>query len=143
LYLPKEWLEDQQRCKVAGIPNKTAFATKPELARQMIQKAIEEKVPFKWVSGDSIYGGDRKLRRWLEEQEIAFILAVPKDEPLWYKGFKQWPASEIARQVERLAALIGRRRGQRTANLRLGSSAPWALAGGRGSTLRPLLVAQA
>jgi SRSO17 transposase len=100
LYLPKEWLEDQQRCKLAGIPNKTAFATKPELARQMIERAIEEKLPFKWVTGDSIYGGDRRLRRWLEEQEIAFVLAVPKDEPLWYEGFRQWPASEIAGQVE-------------------------------------------
>ncbi len=69
-------------------------------ARQMIQTAIEEKVPFKWVTGDSIYGGDPKLRRWLEEQEIAFVLAVPKNEPLWYEGFKQWPAIEIAGQVE-------------------------------------------
>ncbi|CAA9321188.1 MAG: hypothetical protein AVDCRST_MAG56-6918 [uncultured Cytophagales bacterium] len=66
----------------------------------MIQTAIEEKVPFKWVTGDSIYGGDPKLRRWLEEQEIAFVLAVPKNEPLWYEGFKQWPAIEIAGQVE-------------------------------------------
>lgn len=100
LYLPKEWLEDQQRCHLAGIPNKTPFVTKPELARQMIGRAIEEKLPFKWVSGDSIYGGDRRLRRWLEEQEIAFVLAVPKDEPLWYEGFRQWPASEIAGQTE-------------------------------------------
>jgi SRSO17 transposase len=100
LYLPKEWLEEQQPCKVAGIPEKTPFATKPELARQMIQTAIEEKLPFKWVTGDSIYGGDRRLRRWLEEQEVSFVLAVPKNEPLWYAGFKQWPASEIAQQVE-------------------------------------------
>jgi SRSO17 transposase len=100
LYLPKEWLEDRQRCHLAGIPNQTAFATKPELAGQMIGKAIEEKLPFKWVTGDSIYGGDRRLRRWLEEQEIAFVLAVPNDEPLWYKGFRQWPASEMAGQVE-------------------------------------------
>jgi SRSO17 transposase len=71
LYLPKEWLEDKNRSKQAGIPSKTAFATKPELARQMIQGAIEEKLPFKWVTGDSIYGADRRLRRWLEEQEIA------------------------------------------------------------------------
>ena len=98
--MPKEWLVDQQRCKLAGIPNKTALATKPELARQMIQGAIKEKLPFKWVTGDSIYGKDRRLRRWLEEQEIAFVLAVPKDEPLWYEGFRQWPASEIAGQVE-------------------------------------------
>jgi SRSO17 transposase len=40
--LPKEWLEDKERCKSAGIPEQTEFATKPELARQMIQKAIEE-----------------------------------------------------------------------------------------------------
>jgi SRSO17 transposase len=100
LYLPKDWLEDRNRCKLAGIPEQTQFATKPELARQMIQRAIDEKVPFKWVTGDSIYGGDRRLRRWLEEQEVSFVLAVPKDEPLWYAGFKQWPASEIAQQVQ-------------------------------------------
>jgi SRSO17 transposase len=57
----------------------------------MIQKAIEEKVPFGWVTGDSIYGGDRRLRRWLEEQEGSFVLAVPKNEPLWYAGFKHGP----------------------------------------------------
>lgn len=100
LYLPKDWLEDRQRSKLAGIPKQTKFATKPELARQMIQTAIEEKVPFKWVSGDSIYGGDRKLRRWLEEQEVSFVLAVPKNEALWYEGFKQLQASEIAQKVE-------------------------------------------
>lgn len=100
LYLPKDWLENRQRCKVAGIPKQTKFATKPELARQMIQTAIEEQVLFSWVTGDSIYGGDRRLRRWLEEQEVSFVLAVPKNEPLWYAGFKQWPASEIAQQVE-------------------------------------------
>jgi SRSO17 transposase len=100
LYLPKDWLEDRQRSKLAGIPKQTKFATKPELARQMIQTAMEEKVPFKWVSGDSIYGGDRKLRRWLEEQEVSFVLAVPKNEALWYEGFKQLPASEIAQKAE-------------------------------------------
>jgi SRSO17 transposase len=138
--LPKEWLEDQQRCHLGGIANKTTFATKPELARQMIGRALEEKVPFKWVTGDSIYGGDRRLRRWLEEQEIAFILAVAKDEPLWDAGFKQWPASEIAGQVEpqdwqRLSAGDGAKGP--------GLSTSTTLAGGRGSTLRPLLAAQA
>jgi SRSO17 transposase len=100
LYLPKEWLEDQQRCKQAVIPEQVELATKPELARQMIQTALDEKLPFKWVTGDSIYGSDRRLRRGLEEQEVSFVRAVPKNEPLWYKGFKQWPASEMAQRVE-------------------------------------------
>ncbi len=62
-YLPKDWLEDRQPSKLAGIPKQTKFATKLELARQMIQKAIAEKVPFSWVTGDSIYCGDRRLKR--------------------------------------------------------------------------------
>jgi SRSO17 transposase len=87
LYLSKEWLEDQERCKLGGIAEQNKLATTPALAQQMIRKAIEEKVPFKWVTGDSIYGSDRRLRRWLEEQEVSFALAMPKNEPLWYEGF--------------------------------------------------------
>src|ERR1700741_1960855 len=35
LYLPRSWTQDADRCEQAGIPKGTAFATKPELARQM------------------------------------------------------------------------------------------------------------
>jgi SRSO17 transposase len=35
------------------------------------------------VSGDSIYGGDRKLRMFLEACEQPFVLAVKRSEPLW------------------------------------------------------------
>jgi hypothetical protein len=31
-------------------------------------------VPAQWVTGDSIYGGDRRLRVWLEEQQRWFVL---------------------------------------------------------------------
>jgi SRSO17 transposase len=34
------------------------------------------------VTGDSIYGGDRRLRVWLEQQEQPFVLAVTSAEPL-------------------------------------------------------------
>ncbi len=98
LYLPKDWLGDRQGSKLSGIAVQTKFATKPALARQMIQTAIDEKVPFRWVTGESIYGGDRRLRRWLEEQEVSFVLAVPRNEPLWVEGFRQLPASEIAQR---------------------------------------------
>jgi SRSO17 transposase len=37
------------------------------------------------VTGDSVYGGDRKLRLWLEQQEQPFVLEVACDEPLWYR----------------------------------------------------------
>lgn len=83
LYLPKEWAEDAERRKEAGVPEKVQFATKPQLARKMLERALSAEVPCKWVTADEIYGGDRRLRIWLEQQEQAFVLAVTSNEPLW------------------------------------------------------------
>ena len=76
LYLPKEWAEDEARRKEAGVPEEVEFATKPQLARKMLERALTAEVPCKWVTADEIYGGDRRLRIWLEQQEQAFVLAV-------------------------------------------------------------------
>ena len=40
LYLPKSWTGDPARCEAAGIPGHVAFATKPQLARLMIERAV-------------------------------------------------------------------------------------------------------
>ena len=40
LYLPKEWTSDRERCRRAGIPDQRAFATKPALARQMLERTF-------------------------------------------------------------------------------------------------------
>jgi len=83
LYLPKEWAEDQKRREGAGIPHQREFATKPKLAQQMLERIVATKIPFKWVTGDEVYGGDRKLRMWLEQHDTFFALAVAVNEPLW------------------------------------------------------------
>jgi SRSO17 transposase len=83
LYLPKEWAENPARCAAAGISKEVAFATKPELARRMIARAIAAEVPFAWVLGDEIYGSDRRLRLDLEQQERPFVLAIRSNEKLW------------------------------------------------------------
>ena len=38
------------------MPESVTFATKPQLARSMIERAIQAGVPFAWVAADSIYG---------------------------------------------------------------------------------------
>lgn len=83
LYLPREWADDTERRREAGVPEAIAFATKPELARRMLERALAAGVPAAWVTGDSIYGGDRRLRVWLEQREQPFVLAVTSAEPLW------------------------------------------------------------
>jgi SRSO17 transposase len=115
LYLPQEWTADTQRREEAGVPKDQEFATKPQLARQMLERAFKAGVPRAWVTGDEVYGGDRRLRLWLEEQEQPFVLAVACDEPLWCncgRGVRQERADTIAVSVaadswQRLSAGAG------------------------------------
>jgi len=80
LYLPEGWTQDRARCAQARIPAERPFATKPELARRMLERALQAGVPAAWVTGDGVYGDNRRLRRWLEEQERAYVLAVSGKE---------------------------------------------------------------
>lgn len=83
LYLPQAWAEDDARRATAGIPGAVSFATKPQLAQRMIARAIAAGMPFAWVAGDEVYGSDRRLRRFLEQHERPFVLAVRSNEKLW------------------------------------------------------------
>jgi len=83
LYLPAAWTEDRDRCRQAGIPDDRGFATKPVLARQMLERTRAAGVALAWVTGDSVYGDDRTLRQWLEQQGQAYVVAVTGKERVW------------------------------------------------------------
>ena len=95
IYLPKEWTADETRRAIAKVPSTIQFATKPALARQMLERTFAADVPCAWITGDSVYGGDRRLRLWLEERYHWFVLGIAKDEFLWC-GFEQKRADEWA-----------------------------------------------
>ncbi len=98
LYLPKEWTDDRARCLQAGIPQDRRFATKPQLAQQRLARALAAGVQARWVTGDSVYGDDRRLRMWLEAQPHAYVLAVSGKEYVWL-GWQQ-------RQVKTILAAL-------------------------------------
>ena len=94
LYLPQVWADDSERRREGGVPEEVAFRTKPQLARLMLERAVEAGVPFRWVTGnwvtgnwvtgDEVYGSDRNLRRWLErEADIPHVVAIKSNEKLW------------------------------------------------------------
>ena len=62
------------------------FATKPELAKTMLQRACAAAVPAAWVVGDEVYGNDPGLRQWLEGETRAYVLGVAANHPLWQNG---------------------------------------------------------
>lgn len=79
LYLPKEWTADPLRCEEAGVPAERTFATKPQLALQMLKRTRAAGVVTPWVTGDEVYGSDDPLRQWLETNQQAYVLAVRRN----------------------------------------------------------------
>ena len=103
LYLPQVWSEDWERRREAGVPGEVGFQTKPQLARLMLERAVESGIPFAWVAGDEVYGSDRNLRLWLERADVPHVLAIKKSEKLWAlteKGPLQVRADRLASQVD-------------------------------------------
>jgi SRSO17 transposase len=99
LYLPESWTADRPRCRQAGIPDQVGFQTKPQLARRMLARALDAGVPTDWVTADEVYGQDGRLRRWLEERDLAHVLAVNCNQSLVSGLFRFERADQLAARI--------------------------------------------
>ena len=103
LYLPQSWTSDRARCEAAGIPDGTAFATKPELAWRMTGRARAVGVPFGWFAGDEVYGGNGELRTRLEKARIRYVMAVSCDHRVPAGAGRVIRADDLAARLPRQA----------------------------------------
>jgi len=80
LYLPQNWIEDRTRCLNAKIPlEEIKFRTKYELGLKMIDNAIEEGIPFSYVTMDGFYGENPELLTGLENRSLTFVSDIAVD----------------------------------------------------------------
>ena len=89
LYLPRAWTDDRERARAAGIDDAVGFATKPELARRMLTRALEEGVPAGWLTADEIYGQDKRLRVWCEQHGLPYVLATRSNDTVATVDWRQ------------------------------------------------------
>jgi SRSO17 transposase len=82
LYLPKAWTGDPARRQAAHVPEAITFATKPQLALAMIERAIQAEVPFAWVAADSIYGVG-EIEMALRRAYKGYVLGVTGQHHFW------------------------------------------------------------
>jgi SRSO17 transposase len=75
LYLPGARAADEEHRELAGIPEEVPFATKPQLASDLLDHAQSLGIRAAFVAGDEVYGG-RELRRSIRQRGMGYVLAV-------------------------------------------------------------------
>jgi SRSO17 transposase len=102
LYLPEAWAGDDVRRRKAHVPEKVTFATKLQIAGELISAALDAGAPCAWVLADALYGSDSKLRRQLEDRRQPYVLAVRSNLHLRFvtgKGFIQTDPATLADEL--------------------------------------------
>jgi SRSO17 transposase len=100
LYLPESWTSDRARCRAAAIPQTVGFQTKPQLALAMLERTLDADVPVAWVTGDEAYGGDARLRLWLEARQVPHVLAVKRTQHVIAMNLLPTPAEALVAAVD-------------------------------------------
>ena len=108
LYLPKEWTDDRRRLKAAHVPNNVEFATKPQIARRMITRAIAAKVPFCFVATDTVYGTGM-IEALLRNAGKGYVLGVAANRVFHSWGKPQLVSGTAATIAESLPKTAWRR----------------------------------
>jgi SRSO17 transposase len=98
VYLPRSWTDDPRRCAAAGIPASMEFATKPELALEMITGAVAARMPAAWVASDEVYGDNGAFRAGVAKLGLGYVLAVSCAHRIaaWPGGRRRLRADHIA-----------------------------------------------
>jgi SRSO17 transposase len=87
LYLPESWFAEAGRLADVGVPDAAVFATKPELAWRMLERAADDPLlVFGWVTGDEAYGDNTVLRARCRSRGLNHVFAVSRDHPVAVGG---------------------------------------------------------
>ncbi|WP_433354209.1 IS701 family transposase [Microtetraspora malaysiensis] len=78
LFLPSGWAADEERRELAGVPEEVMFASKPQLAVDMLARLHAGGVTEAWVAADEVYGG-RETRTAIRDLAYRYVVAVKTD----------------------------------------------------------------
>jgi SRSO17 transposase len=123
LYLPESWANDAARRREARIPDDVQFKTKPELALDMLARAVGANLPRGTVLADEGYGNSSAFRTGCRKLGLDFIVSIKSSTKVWLAdalGRRSGEPLEAAQLARRLAG----RQKFRTVTWREGTAEP-------------------
>lgn len=106
LYMPREWTDDRERCDKAGVPDEVSFATKPTLALQQIESALEAGYPCGTVLADAAYGDETAWREAIAGYGLRYAVGVRPGTTVWWGKYQPLaepkPAGTVGRPRHRV-----------------------------------------
>jgi SRSO17 transposase len=126
LYLPDSWANDSARRQEARIPEEVTFKTKPQLAVQMLRRAVADNVPKGVVLADGAYGTSSEFRSQVRSLGLHYAVGVDPQTTVCLFDPEECPQGEAV-SVKDMALNIHERGGFRRCTWRSGTREPlWA-----------------
>ncbi|WP_338677924.1 IS701 family transposase [Streptomyces sp. SCSIO 30461] len=101
LYFPKDWAADDERRELAGVPDELCFATKPQLAADLLRAAVlRQGISASFFLGDEVYGG-RELRASCRELGLGYVVGVRSNHQITTGPARLSVAKAVARLPKR------------------------------------------
>lgn len=88
-YTPSHWF--------AGGKADAAFRTKPQIALELVRRAVQSGVPFRAVVADSFYGENAGFVQGLAQLELGYVLALKPSHAWWHPQEEIGSVAEVAR----------------------------------------------
>jgi SRSO17 transposase len=108
LYLPASWTDDPDRRTEGQIPGEVTFKTKPELALEMIERAVDDGLPLGLLLADSAYGDNSEFRRRVRCLGLDYAVGLHRTTTVWRLDRLQRRIGEPV-AVGDIAVAIGRK----------------------------------
>jgi SRSO17 transposase len=106
LYLPRDWANDRERRRKAGVPAAIRFMTKPKIALALIKGALAAGIAPGVVLMDADYGRDSNLRRELAALGLSYVAAIQSSPMVWRLGTGPKPGRRPPKTREDDANLV-------------------------------------
>lgn len=107
LYLSEDWVMDRKRSREARIPEEVEYRPKWQMALDLVDQALKDRVRFSWLTADEEYGRSIDFRHGVSQRGIHWVVEVPRDlhgfvkgtqrarkaprvEELWRRGGPSW-----------------------------------------------------